>query len=60
MLIEIDDETIENIRANSRSARKFRRAYDFPRAIKFDQMAHDLAGVSLICELDRIDEANKE
>ena len=60
MLIEIDDETHENIRALTKSARKFRRACDYARAIKFEKMAHDLAGVSLVSEIARIDEANKE
>ncbi len=60
MLTEIDNEHIENIRTLTKSARKFRRACDYARAIKFDQMAHDLAGVSLIAAIDKIDEANKE
>lgn len=60
MQINIDDETTENIRALRRAGRKFRRACDFPRAIKFEQMAHDLAAVALVAEIDRIDESNKE
>ncbi len=60
MLIEIDEEVFENIKTLNRSARKFRRACDYVRAIKFDQMAHDLAGVALVSVIDRIEEAEKE